>query len=76
MTTEGRGFGQWGWKNDTLSRDSDRRGGVAQKGVVSAQLFRFHSFDLRFSALKKWERDAQRQEEWARAIPPDPVRVC
>lgn len=42
-----------GGKNDILSRDSNRRGGVAQKGVASAQLFRFHSFDLRFSALKK-----------------------
>lgn len=65
-----------GVENDILSRDSNRRGGVAQKGVVSAQLFRFHSFGLRFSALKSWERDAQRQKEWASAIPPDSLRVC
>lgn len=43
------------------------RGGPERSGVRPAVSF---AFDVRFRALKKWERGAQRRKEWASASPP------
>lgn len=53
------------------------RGGPEGSGIRPAVSF---AFDLRFSALKRREHDAQRQKEWASATPLDSLsrgsRAC